>query len=300
MNKAIVVNMQKYSVHDGPGIRTTVFFKGCPLNCMWCHNPETQSFKRQFMLDSEKCCGCGRCAAACPEKAILMQNENPFTDMNKCMRCGRCVDFCVNGARDIAGKEWTMQELMKEIEKDRMFYEQSGGGVTLSGGECMMQIDFLEELIERCNEKGISVVVDTCGHAPYESFQRIKDKVQLFLYDVKLVNSEKHRKYTGQDNSLILENLRRLVEDGAEIKLRIPLIQGINTDDENIRDTISLARELGLHNVNLLPYHDIGKGKYERLNRHYQEELMKVPSDETMQWIKGEFEKNGFHVKIGG
>lgn len=300
VNKAIVTNIQRYSVHDGPGIRTTVFFKGCPLKCMWCHNPETQNFKIGMMYDSDKCSKCGTCQKNCPERAIIVQNETIFTDMNKCRLCGRCVDFCINCAREIVGKEYSIQELIKEIEKDRIFYEQSGGGVTLSGGEPMVNIDFIEKLINICDEKGISVVVDTCGNVPYENFLRIKDKVQMFLYDLKLANSVSHRKYTGVDNDIIIDNLRRLSKDGARINIRIPLIEGVNTDEENIRETIDIIKGLNIHNVNLLPYHDIAKDKYRKLDMTYKNELMKVPSDDKIQWIKGEFEKNNFNIKIGG
>ncbi len=300
VNKAIVTNIQRYSVHDGPGIRTTVFFKGCPLKCMWCHNPETQNFKIGMMHDSDKCSKCGTCQKICPERAIMVQNETIFTDMNRCKLCGRCVDFCINCAREIVGKEYSIQELIKEIEKDRIFYEQSGGGVTLSGGEPMVNIDFIEKLINICDEKGISVVVDTCGNVPYENFLGIKDKVQMFLYDLKLANSEKHRKYTGVDNDIIIGNLRRLSKDGARINIRIPLIEGVNADEENIRETIDIIKGLNIHNVNLLPYHDIARDKYRKLDMEYKNELMKVPSDDKIQWIKGEFEKNNFKIKIGG
>lgn len=300
MERAIITNIQKYSVHDGPGIRTTVFFKGCPLSCRWCHNPETQSFNQQFMYDLDKCSNCGECIRRCTEEAVYTKDKKVFTDMKKCTFCETCMDFCITGAREIVGREYSVQEILKEIEKDRRFYEESGGGVTLSGGEAMMNIDFIEELINLCNERGISVVVDTCGYAPYENFHKIKDKVQVFLYDVKLMEDKKHREYTGQGNFLILDNLRKLSQQGANINLRLPLIEGINTDEENIKAVIKMAKENNIKKINLLPYHDIGKDKYRKLNRLYEEEAMSTPSEETLNWIKDELEKNNFQVKIGG
>lgn len=300
MQKVIITNIQKYSVHDGPGIRTTVFFKGCPLNCLWCHNPETQDYNKQLMYDAEKCTGCYRCIDVCPRGAISIQGEKTFTDINKCDVCGECTEVCVNLAREVSGNEYSVQELMVEIEKDKVFYEQSGGGVTLSGGECMVNVDFIEELINRCYRKGISVVVDTCGFVPYENFKRINSKVEIYLYDVKHMDSEKHKEYTGVDNKLIFDNLRKLSDDGAKINLRVPLIDGINTDKENIRATIEMAKKLKIYEVSLLAYHDIGKGKYSKLNRIYSKDFLKVPSQETMEWVKNEFEKNNFNVSIGG
>lgn len=300
MQKVIITNIQKYSVHDGPGIRTTVFFKGCPLSCLWCHNPETQSFTKQLMYDAEKCTGCFRCINVCPQGAISVQGNKVVTDTNKCNACGKCTDSCVNLARDVSGNEYSVQELMAEIEKDKIFYEQSGGGVTLSGGECMVNIDFIEEVIARCYRKGIPVVVDTCGYVPYENFKRINSKVEMYLYDIKHMDPEKHKKFIGQDNKLILDNLKKLSDDGAKINLRLPLIDGVNTDEENIRATIEMAKKLNIYKVSLLAYHDIGKGKYYKLNRTYSEDLLNVPSKETMDWIKCEFEKNNFDVSIGG
>lgn len=299
-SRAIITNIQKYSVHDGPGIRTTVFFKGCPLGCLWCHNPETQSFKKQLMYDEEKCTGCFLCMKGCMEEAIIAGDKKVFISMNKCRLCGRCMDFCPNSARTISGTEYTAADLAREIEKDKVFYEQSGGGVTLSGGEAMAHIDFIEELISLCSKKGISVAIDTCGHVPYEHFERINYMVQLYLYDLKHMDSEKHRLYTGIGNELILSNLKRLSEDGSVINIRIPLIEGINTDDENIKNTIIFLKDIKVHKVNLLPYHDIGKGKYSKLNMSYSDVTMKVPDDETMLKIKCEFEKSHFNVEIGG
>lgn len=300
METAIITNIQKYSVHDGPGIRNTVFFKGCPLKCLWCHNPETQNYERQTMYDAEKCNGCQACIAGCPMSAISENADKVSTDVDKCNFCETCLDYCLKCARAVAGKEYTVSALMKEIEKDQIFYEKSEGGVTLSGGEPMMHIDFVEKLVNRCFDKGISVVVDTCGYVPYENYQRINKKVSMYLYDLKQMDSEKHRKFTGVDNSLILENLMKLSRDGARINLRIPVIEGINADDESVAAFLEMAKKIHVYKVNLLPYHNMGKDKYGRLDMVYDETSMKTPSTERMEWIKDEFQKNNFEVKIGG
>ena len=300
MKTALIFNIQKFCVHDGPGIRTTVFFKGCPLNCQWCHNPESQSFQRELLLNPEKCGYCGRCEKICAQSAMKVTETTVSHDPKRCVLCEKCVDYCVNNAREIAGKEYTVSELMKEIEKDRPFYEQSGGGVTLSGGEVLSQIDFVEELVKACAQQGISVAIDTCGYAPFSSFERILNNVDVFLYDLKIMDSELHRQYTGQDNSLILDNLRRLSANNANIILRLPLIDEINTTDKNINEVIYFCKNFTISTVNLLPYHNIGRGKYRRLNRRYGDEAFACPTDERLAEIQSKLEQAGFKVKIGG
>jgi len=300
MNKALVFNIQKFSIHDGPGIRTTVFFKGCPLSCLWCHNPESQNFKKQTMISKDKCTVCGRCITKCNNHVIKLCNSQIENDFEKCISCGNCVDFCFNNARELVGEELTVAEIIKEIEKDRVFYDESNGGVTFSGGEAMSQIDALEDLTRNCKEKGISVAVDTCGYAPFSSFERIMDNVDLFLYDIKLMDNEIHKKYIGTDNVLILENLIKLSERGANINLRIPVICGINDDNEAMESIIEFIKNTNIRDVNLLPYHDIAKNKYDKLGKEYCSSLMSKPSAERMEEIKKMFEKYGYKVKIGG
>lgn len=300
MKTALIFNIQKFSVHDGPGIRTTVFFKGCPLSCQWCHNPESQDYQRELLISPEKCTHCGVCETRCLSKANKVTPTALAYDAELCSLCETCVDYCVNNAREIAGKTYTLNELMKEIEKDRPFYEQSGGGVTLSGGEVISQIDFAEELARTCQERGISVVLDTCGFGPSESFVRIAPYIDIFLYDLKLIDRHLHRQYTGQDNAIILSNLQKLASVNANIALRLPLIEGINADDANIQAMIDFCTGMPVSIVNLLPYHAIGKGKYRKLGKLYQDYSFHPPSEERLAEIKALFENAGYKVKIGG
>jgi pyruvate formate lyase activating enzyme len=296
MTKAVIFNIQKFCVHDGPGIRTTVFFKGCPLNCSWCHNPESQKFGPELLVQREKCGDCGLCQSRCPHGAAAPQGYR--TD--RCTACGLCVDFCPGDARVVAGREYGLDQLLAEIEKDAPFYEQSGGGVTLSGGEALCQVDFVAELVRACSNKGIHVAIDTCGQLPYENFARVLDYTGLFLYDLKLVDAGRHRQHTGQDNSPILSNLARLRASGARVHLRLPLIEGINADAANIAGVIAVARPLGITDVALLPYHDIGRDKYRRLGREYPAPLAASPSTGRLEEIRRQFAENGFTVTLGG
>jgi pyruvate formate lyase activating enzyme len=300
LNTALIFNIQKFCVHDGPGIRTTIFFKGCPLHCLWCHNPESQAFPRQILWTQEKCSGCGCCEKACPRGAVCASEVGVSTDDERCELCEQCTDACIHNAREIAGNEYTVNQLLTEIEKDRPFYDQSHGGVTLSGGEVMSQIDFVAALTQACKNRGISVAIDTCGYAPFSSFEKIIENVDLFLYDVKIMDAALHLRYTGKDNAIILDNLKKLAQNKARINLRIPLIEGINADDRNISDIIEFVKDIRLELVSLLPYHDIGKGKYEKLGVRYEGERMVQPSDERLAEIKTMFEEANFKVKIGG
>lgn len=297
----IIFNIQKFCVHDGPGIRTTVFFKGCPLSCLWCHNPESQAYGRELLYDKEKCTGCRRCEEVCPEQAIQMIGREAVTDRIRCRACGQCAERCLRDARQVAGDNHCgVEEILREIEKDRIFYQQSGGGVTFSGGEALSQIDAVEMLARSCSRRGISVAVDTCGYAPFSVFQRLLPWTDLFLYDIKHMDPELHRRYTGQDNRLILENLRRLVDAGAVVALRLPLIEGINADDNNIGAILAFVAGMPLQKVNLLPYHDIGASKRTRLGLNQPDILLAPPAPERSEEILGRFQRAGFSAEIGG
>ena len=301
-----VFNVQKYSIHDGDGIRTTIFFKGCPVNCAWCHNPESQRFDKELLYFRDRCTGCGKCIQRCPNGANTMgEDGKAVLDRSKCNACGICADWCITQARDIAGKEYTVKELVKEAEKDRQFYEESGGGITLSGGEVMSQdMDYIEELCRILYNKGYSVNIDTCGYAPYEDFKRILPYVNTFLYDIKAMDKATHEKFIGVDNELILENLKKLSADGARINIRIPTVMGVNATEEFMMDVVNFLKEnsISVAQVNLLPYHNTGKHKYSKLDRDYDTEgLMEKPSNESMELFKNIFVKNGFNnTKIGG
>ena len=255
-----ITNIQKFSIHDGDGIRTTVFFKGCPLKCEWCHNPETQRFEKEMQVDREKCTGCGTCASVCPNGAVRMtEDHRPSWDPKACTFCGKCENFCPAGVREIVGREYTVKELTKELMKDQMFYEESGGGVTFSGGEVMsMDMDFILAMAKELKRQDVTLTIDTCGYVPYERFEKILPYVNTFLYDVKVMDPELHKKYMGTDNKLILENLIRLSQDGARIYIRIPTIKEVNGNEENMKETIAFLKQHDIHpaGVNLLPYHE--------------------------------------------
>ncbi len=300
-----ITNIQKFSIHDGDGIRTTVFFKGCPLKCEWCHNPETQRFEKEMEVDGEKCTGCGTCASVCPNGAVRMtEDHRPAWDPKACTFCGKCENFCPAGSREIVGREYTVKELTKELMKDQMFYEESGGGVTFSGGEVMsMDMDFILAMAKELKRQDVTLTIDTCGYVPYERFEKILPYVNTFLYDVKVMDPELHKKYMGTDNKLILENLIRLSQDGARIYIRIPTIKEVNGNEENMKETIAFLKEHDIHpaGVNLLPYHDTGSGKYAKLDMEYKGTDLHAPDKEEMEALAALFVNAGFtNTKIGG
>ena len=300
-----IFNIQKFSTHDGDGVRTTIFFKGCPLRCMWCHNPESQHYYKELIFHQHKCAPCGRCVAKCKQGANSIVDGKIVFDRSKCTACGVCTDWCITEARELAGKEYTVDALVKEAMKDKIFYEQSGGGVTLSGGEVMasQHMDYVEEVCRKLHENGVSIFIDTSGYTDYKNLKRILPYVDVFLYDIKVMDPEDHKKYIGVDNSLILENLKKLSDEGAGLYIRLPIIQQVNATDEHIESVIHFLKENNIHarQVNLLPYHDIGKGKYASLDMEYHDDEMSVPVSELMEHFKSMFEEQGFNkVNIGG
>lgn len=297
----LIFDIKKFSIHDGPGIRTTVFFKGCPLNCWWCHNPESQAPEPELVFRASRCIRCGACQAVCVQGAISMDGEVVSTDREKCTLCGACVQACYAEAREIVGREMTVAQVMAEIERDIAFYDESDGGATFSGGEPLMQRDFLLALLRACKEKEIHTAVDTCGFATWEAFDSIREHVDLFLYDLKLMDEARHLKFTGVSNESILWDLRALSKRGHNIDLCVPIIPGINDDDENIRRTGAFAAALPrLNRVDILPYHHAAAEKYNRLNKVYVLPEICPPSDERMAEVAQILRGFGLQVKMGG
>ncbi|MBE5906853.1 MAG: glycyl-radical enzyme activating protein [Lachnospiraceae bacterium] len=299
-----ITSIQKYSIHDGDGIRTTVFFKGCPLSCKWCHNPETQGYQPELLFHKEKCVGCGQCVTACDKYAITLSEGKAVQNFSACVHCGACVDACNLNLREIVGKEYTVEELFKELKKDEMFYEQSGGGVTLSGGEVMTaDMDFIESLCKKLHRYGITITIDTCGQAPYEHYERLLPYVETFLYDIKTTDVTLHETYIGPAPTLILSNLEKLSRAGARLYIRIPVIKEVNGNREAMADILRFLKEkqIQVAQVNLLPYHNTGSAKYARMGIVYPGENLHAPTAEEMDTFVALFKENGYHkVYIGG
>ena len=274
MNKALIFDIQRGSFVDGPGIRTTVFFKGCNLSCKWCHNPESQSNKKQLMFYKDKCTNCGKCKTVC------------HFNLEKCDFCGKCTLYCPNDAKEICGKVYTVEEVLCEILKDKTYYGETGG-VTFSGGECMLQIDFLVEILKQCKQNGIHTAVDTAGNVPWEYFERVLPYTDLFLYDIKAYTEKLHKEGTGVSNRLILENLKKISKTNIKVIIRIPVITEFNGNALEMQKIAEYLSTLNIYNVELLPYHAMGEHKYEALGLRTQS--FDVPSDEKMAKLRACF-----------
>jgi pyruvate formate lyase activating enzyme len=302
MPNSLIFDIKRYAINDGPGIRIVIFLKGCNLNCAWCHNPESISTEAERMYAPAKCIKCGTCVMACPEKAITLTSEGIITDDELCKMCGKCAEACPTKAIEISGHPMSVAEIMNEIEKERVFFDQSGGGVTFSGGEPLLQSRFLIELLDECGKRGIHRAVDTAGLANSEIIPEVARRTDLFLYDLKMMDSEKHRKWVGVPNEKILENLKILAETGVKIIIRIPLVGGVNDDAENMEATASFIASLSVEKkeVNLLPYHKIAQTKYQKLGRLEEFQLLEDPTLEAQLRAIAIFQKYGIQASIGG
>ena len=322
-----IFDIRKFSLHDGPGIRTTVFFKGCPLACWWCHNPESQSAASELMLWPSRCVRCGSCASVCPQTAVNPVEEKSIvgvslaattaatttidsptpinqyeTNRQICVVCEACMEACSADARELVGRHVTVAQVMEEVERDRTFYEESHGGVTFSGGEPLAQRAFLMEALKACKALDLHTTVDTCGYTPWVALDSIRPYTDLFMFDLKIMDNVRHEKYTGVPNGLILHNLEALVRYGSRVIVRVPVIPEMNDDDENLDQMgIFLAGLENVERVDLLPYHPSGAGKYARLGKDYRMPETDTPNTERMVEVAAHLQ-NKYHlnVNIGG
>lgn len=296
--KGMIFDIKKYSINDGPGIRTTVFFQGCPLACQWCHNPESQSLKTVLFHRQNRCVLCGECVDVCSQHAIAI-NGNATTDRSLCQVCGACADVCYNGARVLSGYEASVKQVMSEVLRDRSFYEGSAGGVTFSGGEPLLQPRFLLNLLIACRSQDLHTVVDTSGYANWEVLNSIQEYVHLFLFDLKMMDEDRHFQYTGVSNRLILQNLIQLANAGSAITIRIPLIPGINDDEENLQASADFIHALpNIAGIELMGYHDMAAAKYQSLGFEYPLKEIRMPSKNQLQQCARLLVKSGVNVKI--
>ncbi|MBW1782428.1 MAG: glycyl-radical enzyme activating protein [Deltaproteobacteria bacterium] len=297
--KGLVFNIQRFSIHDGPGIRTTVFMKGCPLKCLWCANPESQDFSPNLMVRDINCRACGACARICPEGAIRMNREEGRSiAWARCTQCLKCAEVCLYESLTICGKYMEVAEVVEEVMKDEAFYRNSGGGVTVSGGEALAQHEFVRGLLRACKENGLHTALDTTGHAPWERVRKVLNVTDLVLFDVKHLDTREHKRTTGVGNELILENLKR-ISTRRPVWIRMPLIAGFNDSPSYAAEIAALALRLRAEKVSLLPYHEGGKSKSEQLGRSYPFEGAEAPDDEQVEALKSLMEGRGVKVSIG-
>lgn len=292
--KACIFNIQKYSIHDGPGIRTVVFFKGCPLRCLWCSNPESQDPKIQIIWDKKKCIKCLHCIDICPQKIISLSDNNIEVHSKKCDDCLKCVNSCSNEALSVEGKLLTPEQIMKEVMKDEVFYEESNGGVTLSGGEVLMQHKFASQLLKLLKEKNIHTAIETTGYISNKVFSQFIANVDLLLFDIKHYDREKHLKATNVYNDIIIENLKYAVKSGKDVIIRIPVIPNINYSLEDAKGFCKLLKSINVKKINLLPFHQFGQKKYTLLNKPYAFHNIKQLHEEDLFEYKNIFIENGF------
>lgn len=306
--EGLVLDVDRFASHDGPGIRTAVFLKGCPLSCVWCHSPESQGAHPELLYQDERCNGCGLCPATCPEHALVMgqsgekdgERQVAVLDRDACTACGKCVEVCYPGALRIGGAKTTVGKMVRQVAADAPFFTSSGGGVTLSGGEPARQPDFSYNFLLACQKIGIHTAMETTGYARREVMQRLASVTDLLLYDVKLIDSAAHRKYTGVPNELIVRNLRMLADDGNDIQVRLPCIPGINDSANHVRDISRLVANAGIKRIALLPYNSAAGAKYDWTGTSYELAESTTQTAEYMEGLADICQAAGLEVQVGG
>lgn len=303
--KGLIFNVQKYNMYDGPGVRTLVFFKGCPLRCKWCSNPEGQKRKFQILFKKDLCVNCGKCASVCPVGLHSMGVGGTLHEMSDsidCIGCGKCEEVCAASALSVVGEKKTTSEVMDIIEEDRAFYDLSGGGVTLGGGEVLMQPEFATNVLMTSKQRGINTAIETCGYAKQEAVLKAAEFVDLFLYDIKHINSEKHYELTGVRNETILQNLTALIEKRHNVQIRLPLMKDVNDAPEDIEELIAFLKPFrdrkNFKGVDLLPYHKMGVNKYKQLGWDYPMKGDFALSDADLERIENQFKAHDFPVSV--
>ncbi len=301
MSESLIFDVKRYAINDGPGIRVVVFFKGCNLHCAWCHNPESISGKVEKMYAPAKCIRCGTCVDACPESAIKLTDEGIIADPYRCVLCAKCTEVCPTKAIEMSGKVMSVAEIMDIIEKERVFFDHSGGGVTFSGGEPLVHSKMLIEILDECGKRGIHRAVDTAGNVNTGIILEVAKRTDLFLYDLKMMDSVLHQEWTQTGNEKILHNLRTIAETGADIIIRIPLIGGVNDTDENIENTAKFIAGLAgdSKEVHLLPYHGIAQNKYIKLGKPGDFEKLREPDTDSKASAVAKFAEYGIKASIG-
>jgi pyruvate formate lyase activating enzyme len=298
--KGLVFNIQRYSIHDGPGIRTTIFFKGCPLRCKWCSNPESIGSQPEILVREARCNGCRRCIEVCSPGALSLASTGLWLDRKKCDLCLKCIDSCWEDAIEVAGRFMSLDQVIDECRRDELFYHNSGGGITLSGGEPLLQPEFALAILDKCKALGLNTALDTCGHVPWNVLEKALESADLVLFDIKHLDADEHRDGTGTDNRLILANLEKAMNSGkARIWIRVPVIPGYNDSDQYMEGLARILSSMKAEKVSILGYHELGRPKYQSLGKAYQLSGRKPMSEERLGEIIGIFKSKGLDATAG-